>query len=193
MLRQEVYELDVDALERGEEQRVKLFSTAFHNCQIQRLQARGANRHAVFLVTESEAITYHYELDLRAELQPDPRIAHTLNLRIDEYGNVLESVAITYPRLGRHADTNLPAGAEAPIARVQQERHLIYTENRLTQDVIETDAYRLRLPCEVKTYELTGIAPAEGFYYTLAELRSARIGTAIPEIPYHVLPNGLKG
>jgi RHS repeat-associated protein len=190
MLRQEVYELDVDALERGEERRVKLFSTAFHNCQIQRLQPRGSNRHAVFLVTESEAITYHYELDLRAESQPDPRIAHTLNLRTDEYGNVLESVAVAYPRIGRYADTRLPEGAETQITEVQQERHLIYTENRFTNDVIETDAYRLRLPCEVKTYELTGIAPTEGFYYTLEELRSTRIGTTIPEIPYHVLPNG---
>lgn len=190
MLRQEVYELDVDALEQGEERRVKLFSTAFHNCQIQRLQARDANRHAVFLVTESEAITYHYELDLRAELPPYPRISHTLNLRIDEYGNVLESVAVAYPRIGRYADTSLPEGAEIQIAEVQQERHLVYTENRLTNDVIETDAYRLRLPCEIKTYELTGIAPTEGFYYTLEELRLTRIGTAIPEIPYHVLPNG---
>ncbi|XGB43956.1 MAG: hypothetical protein LVS60_03405 [Nodosilinea sp. LVE1205-7] len=101
MLRQEIYELDVDALARGEEDRVKLFSTAFHNCQIQRLQPRGINRHGVFLVTESEAVTYHYELDLRpASLQPDPRVAHTLNLRTDDYGNVLESVAIAYPAWG---------------------------------------------------------------------------------------------
>jgi YD repeat-containing protein len=190
MLRQEVYELDVDASERGEERRVKLFSTAFHNCQIQRIQPRGSNRHAVFLVTESEAITYHYELDLRAELQPDPRIAHTLNLRIDEYGNVLESVAVAYPRIGHYIDRTLQEGAGDRITEVQQERHLIYTENHFTNDVIEADAYRLRLPCEVKTYELTGIAPTEGFYYTLEELRSTRIGTAIPEIPYHVLPNG---
>ena len=63
----------------------------------------------MFLVTESEAITYHYELDLRAEtLTPDPRIAHTLNLQVDEYGNVLQSVAVVYPRLGRHADATLP-------------------------------------------------------------------------------------
>ena len=67
MLRQEVYELDVDALERPDEHRpVKLFSTAYHNCHIRRLQPKAVNRHAVFLVAESEAITYHYELDLAA-------------------------------------------------------------------------------------------------------------------------------
>ncbi len=66
MLRQEIYELDVDALEAaGEHVPVRLFSAADHNCHIRRLQPQGANRHAVFLVTESEALTYHYELDLR--------------------------------------------------------------------------------------------------------------------------------
>src|SRR5262249_1551912 len=85
MLRQEVYELDVDALERGEHRLVKLFSTAYHNCHIRRLQPQAINRHAVFLVAESEAITYHCELDLTEDtLRPDPRIAHTLNLQFDE-------------------------------------------------------------------------------------------------------------
>ena len=32
-------------------------------CKV-RLQPKAHNPHAVFLVTESEAITYHYELDL---------------------------------------------------------------------------------------------------------------------------------
>jgi RHS repeat-associated protein len=190
MLRQEVYELDVDALEQGEERKVKLFSTAFHNCHIQRLQPRGINRHAVFLVTESEAITYHYELDLQpGSLQPDPRIAHTLNLRIDEYGNVLESVAVAYPRIGQQEDETLPQGAESLIALVQQERHLVYTENHFTNDAIADDHYRLRLPCEVKTYELTGVAPAEGFYYTLEELRQSDIANTISEILYHIVPD----
>jgi RHS repeat-associated protein len=188
MLRQEVYELDVDTLAKGEEQRVKLFSTAFHNCYVQRLQKRGNNRHGVFLVTESEAITYHYELDLRSpDIQPDPRIAHTLNLRTDEYGHVLESVAIAYPRIGQHQDASLPAGTDSLIAQVQQERHLVYTQNRFTNDAIVDDRYRLRLPCEVKTYELTGLNPTAGFYYSLTELRNANIA-AIPEIAYEVMP-----
>ena len=64
MLRQEVFELDVDALTRGEELPVRLFTTAYHNSNIKCLQPQGTNRHAVFLVTESEAITYNYELAL---------------------------------------------------------------------------------------------------------------------------------
>ncbi len=120
MLRQEIYELDVDALARGEQQPVKLFSTAYHNCHIQRLQPRAENQHAVFHVTESEAITYHYELDLRpATVTPDPRIAHTLNLSVDEYGNIQQSVAVVYPRLGKYTDAHAAgrcAGADPACA-----------------------------------------------------------------------------
>ncbi|MDZ4853662.1 MAG: SpvB/TcaC N-terminal domain-containing protein [Nitrospirota bacterium] len=209
MLRQETYELDVDALERGEHQLVQLFSTAYHNCHIRRLQAKALNRHAVFLVAESEAITYHYELDLRPDtLRPDPRIAHTLNLQFDEYANVLQSVTVVYPRLGQFEDNSLPVDALALIHRVQQETHLAYTETRYTNDVADPDNYRLRVPCEVLTYELSGISPEDGDdllspdprdnrYFTLDELRRFRLslvhqtaGEAVPEIAYHQLPNG---
>lgn len=211
MLRQEVYELDVDALERGEERPVKLFSTAYHNCHIRRLQPQADNRHAVFLVAESEAITYHYELDLRAEtLTPDPRIAHTLNLRVDEFGNVLQSVAVVYPRLGEHEDNDLKPDDLNRIRAVQREIHLSYTETRYTNDIDhprDPENYRLRVPREVLTYELTGIRPADeddlasedtldDRYFTLDELRRFWLslehqtrGEEVAEIAYHEVPN----
>ncbi len=203
MLRQEIFELDVDALERSEEQRVKLFSTAYHNCHIQRLQPRADNRHAVFLVTESEAITYHYELDLRdSAIAPDPRIAHTLNLRTDSYGNVLESVAVAYPRIGRYIETDtdtvlLPADMLDRIREVQGKPHLVYSENRFTEDIDDPhdpdnppdlDNHRLPLPYEVRTYELTGLEPETGeLYYSLANLRQAPIADPATDLPYHQL------
>ncbi|WP_022949762.1 SpvB/TcaC N-terminal domain-containing protein [Methylohalobius crimeensis] len=201
MLRQEVYELDVDALERGEERPVKLFTTAYHNCHIRMLQPRAMNPHAVFLVTESEAITYHYELDLRpGTLTPDPRIAHTLNLNVDEYGNVLQAVAVSYPRQRDHEDSTLPSDALTRIRAVQSERHLAYTETRYTKDIDTPDDYRLRVPCEVKTYELTGIAPGSGApvgYFTLEDLRGYRLsnryqpsGIAVTDIGYHEIAAG---
>lgn len=208
MLRQEVYELDVDALEQGKHRPVKLFSTAYHNCHIQRLQGRGSNPHAVFLVTESEAITYHYELDLTSDhLTPDPRIAHTLNLKSDEYGNILQSVAVVYPRLGQFQDPTLPANSLNLIHQVQRETHLAYTETRYTQDVDTAESYRLRVPCEVLTYELTGISPEDASdrsspdprdnrYFDLDELRRFRLspvyqskGEVVQDIAYHQRPN----
>uniref|UniRef100_UPI003593C861 SpvB/TcaC N-terminal domain-containing protein n=1 Tax=Thiocapsa sp. TaxID=2024551 RepID=UPI003593C861 len=196
-LRQEVYELDLDAwLDRGEQRPVKLFTVATHNCWIERLQQRGANRHAVFLAGESEAITYHHELDLVSGALPDPRIAHTLHLRFDDLGNPLQSVAVVYPRIGEHADDILSPADRLLIREVQAETHLAYTETRYTDDVVpagDQRDYRLRVPCEVLTYELTGVVPA-GFYFTLAELRGLRLspvhqseGTAVTALPYHRL------
>lgn len=206
-LRQEVYELDAEAWNtRGQPIPVRLFNTGYHNCHVQRLQPKGNNPHAVFLVTESEAITYQYELDLRAAvLHPDPRITHTLNVQTDEWGHVLQSVAAVYPRIGRHIDASLPPGTEHLIAAVQQERHLVYTENCFTNDINdinETDTsdtskllfYRVPLPCEVSTYELTGIEPAAGIYFSLAAIRNYQLsdyyahpGAAVQTIQYHQL------
>ena len=217
LLRQEVYELDAEALERGEHEPVRLFTTAYHNCNIRRLQPQAGNRHAVFLVTESEAISYHYELDLGKDaLSPDPRISHTLNLQIDDLGNVLQAVTAVYPRIGEHKDASLPKETESLIRQVQSERHLAYVETRYTNDVFGSDGetsegvppldtYRSRVPCEVLTYELTGVSPEDAedrqsddawddFYFTLDELRRLRLsdyhqpdGIAVEERQYHQL------
>jgi len=207
-LRQEVYELDVDALDQDNKHKpIKLFSTAYHNCHIRRLQPKSNNKYAVFLVTESEAITYQYELDLQpGALTPDPRIAHTLNLNIDEYGNVLQSVAVVYPRLGEH-DATLPDNTKALIKQVQTESHLAYTETRFTNDVNDSsdpDNYRLRVSCEVLSYELTGISPTsinetesqDKLYFSLKELQRFQLNTELQPagepvvgIPYQQIPD----
>ena len=180
MLRQEIYELDVADAQSDKPTPVKFFSAATHNCRIQRLQAKqDNNRHAVFLVTESEAITYHYELPIpkdNSELKPDPRIAHTINLRHDEYGNPQQSVAIAYPRWEAGDFTGLPK--PELIKAVQAEQHIAYTEIRYTQNVelparvaSSVQPYpairhrRLRLPCETLTYELTGVAKTDPRYF----------------------------
>jgi RHS repeat-associated protein len=215
-LRQEVYELDVQALTQGKHGCVKLFTAQEYNYHIKRLQAQAANRHAVFLVAESENITYHYELDLKNKdspqdkLGPDPRIVHQLNLQIDQYANVLQSVAVVYPRLGSFSQHPLAAGLQdawPDIERAQQERHLSYSEIRYTNDYIDTvpGYYRLRVPCETLTYELgaggwkmeDGVGGgATPFYYSLQSFRNYRLsmvhqssGDLVEEIPYHVLPN----
>ena len=193
-LRQEVYELDVDELDIDDPEHkkylpVKLFTAAFHNCNIQLQQPKMENLYAVFLTTESEAITYNYEVDLsNPDILPDPRIAHTLNLQTDEFGNVLQAIAVVYPRIGKHLDPTLPAGAEQLIESIQQESHLSYTVNTFTDDVLNEIDYRLRLPCEVQNYELTGLSPSSGFYFSLKELRNIT-AAEISEIPYHTLPN----
>jgi len=214
VLRQEVYELDVDTLASAEPRPVRLFSAATHNCTIKRVQPRGPNRHAVFMVTESEALSYHYELDLTpATLRPDPRVAHTLNLSFDDFGNVQQTVAVAYARLGQHPpDPTLGAGLSL-IRAAQAERHVAYNEVRYTRDTIDPggpagDAppafYRLRQPSEMLAKEVTGLRdPASGYFdidvlrgHAFSPVYPARVpaGQAGPvpvsPLAYHERPTG---
>lgn len=180
VLRQESYELDTDAIHEkpAREVPLRLYSAATHNCKIKRIQKQSGNKHAVFFVTESEAISYQYELDLRAaQLEPDPRIAHSMNLRHDEYGNPQQSLAIAYGRVASGKNNHLPRAGL--IDQVQSELHIAYSEMHYTDDAIRSESnngpikhYRLRAPCEALSYELKGVKkPTSQFYYTLADIR----------------------
>lgn len=181
MLRQEIYELDVDALEQGQQIPVKIFSASQHDYEVRTLQPTGENRYAVFLRTECESISYHYELDLRERpLFPDPRIAHTLNLRFDQYGHPLQSVTVGYERQEAFEDDSLEERILDRIHGVQngeENRHIAYTETRYTENDVDVpdfpDQYRVRVPCEILTYELTGIAAREiaDRYFSLEDIQ----------------------
>ncbi len=121
------------------------FSVGTHNCIIELLQPKGKNKHAVFIVKESESVTYSYERNTK-----DPRIAHNLTIKFDEYCNVLESASIVYPRLLE--DASLPSVTKEE----QLKTVIIYTQHQFTNDINEENNYRLRLPSEVKTYDIKG-------------------------------------
>jgi RHS repeat-associated protein len=161
-LRSEVFAHDAVKFGNSDEARKKEltpYTVSTHNCVIELLQPRGQNPYAVFVVKESEAISYSYERN-----PADPRIAHNLNLKLDEYGNVLEAASVVYPR--RVANTTLPEETQAE----QKKTVIIYTQNQFTTDEIGDDVYRLRLPSEVKTYQLKDVAkPDDERYYTLAD------------------------
>lgn len=196
LVRQEVFELDVDELEQnGTHRAVRLLTTAFRSAEIQQLQSRGRNRHAVFLATDSESITYSYDLDLRSGAEPDPRVSHTLILDTDAFGNVRQAISATYKRSGSQVDPTLPPGVPALIASVQGEQHVAYTEQRFTNEVDDSTGRRTPAVCETLTYELTGITPASGCF-TLQELRVLALSDvyaprespviAVATRPYHL-------
>lgn len=200
MLRQEVYALDgtrTDEYPHGHP-----YTVVEQDFTIRHVQPRAGNRHGVFFTHPCEVITYHYERklapvlngkivdevtaanDARTERLPDPRVQHALTLEVDPFGNVLREAAIGYGR--RWQDTALPNDAD----RDQQTRLLItYTENRFTKshqtglEVIDLpDGYRKPLPCESRTYELTGFKPKSDARFSFDECL-AWPGPA-PEIPY---------
>jgi RHS repeat-associated protein len=173
-LRSEVFAKDAPLVGATPAQRQKEltpYSVATHNCVIELLQPKGQNQHAIFVVKESEAITYSYERNTE-----DSRIAHTLNIKLDEYGNVLESASVVYPRMT--VDAALPAETRA----AQNRTTIIYTQSQFTNDVISDDEYRLRLPSEVKTFELKGVAKT-GTIYTVTDFDDILTNSA--DVEYH--------
>ena len=174
MLRQEVYALDGTA--RAEHP----YTVAEQNFTIQRLQPQAGNRHAVLFTHPREAISYHYERN-----PADPRISHTLTLEVDGFGNMLKSVAIGYGR--RRGQSPLRG-----VDKDKQEQVLItYTENDVTNPIDDgvayPDDYRTPLPCETRTYEVTGFELAGGdvrFSFNLFADNHCQALVALPEIDY---------
>lgn len=138
MLRQEVYALD------GTDKEEQPYTVAEQNFTIKRLQPWTNNRHGVFFTHAREALNYHYERDPK-----DPRVTHAITLEVDDFGNVLKSVAIGYGRK--------TSPLEEVFDRSQQSKPLVsYIENRVTNAIDEEDAHHTPLPAEIRTYELTG-------------------------------------
>jgi RHS repeat-associated protein len=184
VLRQETYALD------GSEAAARPYGASERSYSVKRLQAVGANRHAVFLTHERETINLHYERKLygfSGKLVADPRVSHALTLAVDDFGNVLQSVAIGYGR--RHDDPD-PLLSEDDRAR-QRRNHLTFTESRYTNAIAEADAQRTPSASESKTFELLGFAPNGSVpevtnLFRLEELLSklAPLSSGAGDLPY---------
>lgn len=169
-LRQEVYALDGTAKERIP------YTITANAYKVQLVQPRKENRFGSFLNYQQQSVAFNCERD-----PSDPRILHELTLETDEYGNVLQKAQIAYPR--RHSDTTLPLKVQEEQAKM----HITCTQSIFTNDAIDSNHYRLRLPYEVKNFEALGIAPA-GILWRVEELLTM-FGTATP-IDFSATPSG---
>jgi RHS repeat-associated protein len=155
-LRQEVY-----SDEGPDEKKSHPYSVAQHNYELRRLQARKNQRYAVFYPHEKETLTAHYERN-----PADPRMAHSANLVIDEYGNVLESASVVYGRKKPDAALSTAADQEQ-----QTKIHITYTEGRVTNKIDDAANYRLPVGYETRTWEL--LAKPSKELFTADELQTA--------------------
>ncbi len=161
MLRQEVYALD------NSEKAIYPYSVTEQSYSLRCLQPCGNNKHAVFFSYPLEVISYHYERNTF-----DPRISHALTLDMDEFGNVLKSVAIGYGRREKiiirndQGTINQVPNPELLKLEVEDQKKQIKTlitctENHFTDAINEDDYYRPPLTSEACTYELTGYEKPE--------------------------------
>jgi RHS repeat-associated protein len=167
MLRQEVYADDAgEGATTKQAERARMpYTVTEQNLTIRTVQPRGGNRHAVFFTHAREAISYHYERN-----PADPRIQHALTLEVDAFGNLLKQAAIGYGRRkqirvvddqGNVQQVPNPCliGLDATDQAKETTPLLTYTENRVTNLIETSDTYRIPLPCEALTFELTGYMP----------------------------------
>ena len=130
------------------------YSVIQYDYDVQLLQPRATEKYAVFFPHEKEVLTLNYE---RNPL--DPRIAHTIHVYTDAYGNVLESATIVYGR--KTADPGLPTDADR---QKQLQQHVFYIQNLFVAPIDMPAAYRLPVRCETQAWELNAPAPATAFF-----------------------------
>jgi len=162
ILRQEVYAED------GTPQAVHPYTASERDYEVRLLRNATEHSHAVFFVHPRHTINLNYE---RGPL--DPRTQHEVVLEVDPFGNVTQSAAVGYPRR---------AGGE----REQQRLWLTHTTRSFANRPNEADWYRVGVPLETTTSELTGlVAPAQGVF--TAEFLKAKAASSTP-IEYEVPP-----
>ncbi len=152
-LRQEIFALD------GKEESNRPYSVSETNAAIRTLQPRQHNLHAVFFTHSRESVSFEYDRKLypvHGIDRADPRVSHSVTLDVDDYGNVLKSVAIAYPR--RFCDPS-PLLTEEDHCK-QHQLLVTLTQNRFTNAVLETHAYRTPIAAESRNYELIHLKPA---------------------------------
>lgn len=138
LLRQEVYTED------DHPDRDKPYTVTESRYQIKRLQPLLDNPHAVFISVPLENLSAQYERNA-----DDPRLAHEMTLEIDDFGNVLSSASIAYPRQFGNPQTDEDAISE------QYELKIVYTENEFfNQDDKDLNWYVKGVPLSAKVYEI---------------------------------------
>ncbi len=176
VLRQEVY-----ALDKTDKERLP-YSVAATAYEVKCLQPLAANRFACMLRQQQQSVVFSCERQAG-----DARVLHNLVLETDEYGNVLQSAQVAYPR------KHLPAAYPDKVKEEQGKMRITVGENILTEDAIDTAGhtyYRLRAPYEAKSYEadISNAAVTSGGLWTLPAFKAALAQAATVDFADSVLP-----
>lgn len=131
----------------------KLFQQQVARSKVEIIQPKGQNRYAVFMTVPLESRSYTCEGNME-----DARISQSLTLDTDEYGQVLSSAQIAYPR--QMKDVNIPIEAQLN----QAETRIVLSISKTTHDIDNSHVYLLRQACEAKTYEIKQLHKANEYY-----------------------------
>ncbi|MBI2985751.1 MAG: VCBS repeat-containing protein [Deltaproteobacteria bacterium] len=162
VLRTEVYGRD------GTDKAAHPYLVTENRYQVKLLQPKNGNNHAVYLTTKKESLSYHYERN-----PADPRVGHEITLKVDDFGNVTDSVSIGYPR------RTVPAELSE-----QGELKILYTHSDFINKPSMPDFYYVGIPCQRRVYEVTGVTWVTGQpQLTEAGFNSALVTSVAPGSP----------
>jgi len=147
-LRTEVYGLDKSKAEHLP------YSVSEMNYSIKIFQPQGPNQYGVYYSHELESVTFNYERQTFSSVAgaqvADPRVSHSFALLIDDYGNTLQSLSLTYGR--RYSDSSNLLTVED---RAKQSQFIASISLlRYTNPILLQDAYRTPLPCEAQSFQV---------------------------------------
>lgn len=152
MLRQEVYGLD-----ENPDLYQHPYSVTESSACVKLLSTNSSHKvfkYGIFFVNLQETINYHYERNCC-----DPRIQHDFVLEVDEYGNVIKSASITYPR--RIEPNNYSE---------QQKLHATLERNFYVNNTKEF--YLLGALYKSQAFEIGGLRVAVSGYTNINDLRT---------------------
>lgn len=154
MLRQEVYGLDENPDLYQHPYSVTESSACVKLLQSSTNSSHKVFKYGIFFVNLQETINYHYERNCC-----DPRIQHDFVLEVDEYGNVIKSASITYPR--RIEPNNYSE---------QQKLHATLERNFYVNNTKEF--YLLGALYKSQAFEIGGLRVAVSGYTNINDLRT---------------------
>jgi len=107
--------------------------------EVKQLQPRDGNNHAVYLSTQQESLTYHYERN-----PDDPRVTQQLTLQVDDYGNTTDNLTIAYPR-------------RSPAYDEQKKLQITYQHSHFINKDDDDSLYLVGIPDEQQEFEIVGM------------------------------------
>lgn len=149
-LRQEVYAED------GTDAAKHPYSVSERNYQVRCIQRVVDGHHGVFFTHPLHTLSLHYE-----RVPNDPRLQHELVLKVDAFGNVERSAIIAYPRRKDRREQE-EAASHQPL-KEQDRLWSTLTERTFVNRPDEDEWYRIGVPAEMTTSEITGLpVPPQG-------------------------------
>lgn len=165
-IRSEVYALD------GHDDEAKPYVVSQSQVAVECLQRRGGNKRAVFRVIPKQSLSLSSERTL-----DDARVGQQVVLEVDDYGAVLRSCALAYPRRGTGHPTE------------QTAFHVTLTERDVVHMTSDVAQLRLGLEVESRLFEVHNLgAPSGGTVWSWDEVKT-NVEAVTTTIDYDGDPN----